>query len=62
MKTLTVINFIVLPLELITFIFGMHALGAPLEQNPNAFWIIMAAMLGIGGLMTTLLARKRWLF
>ena len=62
MKTLTVINFIVLPLELTTFIFSMHALGTPLEQNPNAFWIIMATMLCIGGLMTTLLARKRWLF
>jgi len=62
MKTLTVITFVVLPLELITFIFGMHALGTPLEQNPNAFWIILSVMFGIGGLMIVFLARKRWLF
>jgi len=62
MKTLTVITFSVLPLELITLIFGMHAAGTPLEQNPHAFWIIIAFMLGIVGCMTLLFARKRWLF
>lgn len=62
MKTLTVVNFIFLPLELIAFVFGMHALGTPLESNPNAFWIIMAFMLGIIGIMTIYFARKRWIF
>lgn len=62
MKTLTVITFIFLPLELITFVFGMHALGAPLEQNQNAFWIIVASMLAIGVLITFFLARKKWIF
>jgi len=61
MKTLTVITFIVLPLELITFVFSMHALGTPLEQNPNAFWIILAAMIGVGGLMMFFIVRRRWL-
>ncbi len=62
MKTLTVITFIFLPLELITFVFGMHALGTPLEQNPNAFWIISGSMLAIGLCITLFLARKRWIF
>lgn len=62
MKTLTVITFIFLPLELITFVFGIHALGTPLEQNPNAFWIITGSMLIIGILITFFLARKRWIF
>lgn len=62
MKTLTVANFIFLPLELTAFVFGMHALGTPLENNPNAFWIIMAVMLGIIGIMTVYFARKRWIF
>ena len=62
MKTLTVITFIFLPLELITFIFSMHALGTPLEENPNAFWIISGTMLAIGLLITLFLARKRWIF
>ncbi len=61
MKTLTVITFIFLPLELITFVFGMHALGAPLEQNPDAFWIITGSMFVIGVCITLFVAKKRWL-
>ncbi len=62
MKTLTVITFSVLPLELIALVFGMHALGTPLEQDPNAFWIIIIVMLGIVAFMTLFFARKRWIF
>ena len=62
MKTLTVITFVVLPMELVTFVFGMHALGTPLAENPNEFWIILATMISLGGFMTLFLARKRWLF
>jgi Mg2+ and Co2+ transporter CorA len=61
MKTLTVITFIFLPLELITFIFGMHEKGTPLENNPNAFWIILGTMLVVGILITIFSARKRWI-
>lgn len=62
MKTLTVVNFIFLPLELTAFIFGMHALGTPLEHNPNAFWLIIAFMVGIIGILTIYFAKKRWIF
>ncbi|MHB0865810.1 MAG: magnesium transporter CorA family protein [Minisyncoccota bacterium] len=62
MKALTTITVLVLPLELIAFIFGMHALGTPLENDPNAFWIILAIMLGTSGLMIVSFARKHWLF
>lgn len=62
MKTLTVITFSVLPLELIALVFGMHMLGTPLEQNPNAFWIIIAIMASIGGCMVLFFAKKRWIF
>ena len=61
MKTLTVITFGVLPLELIALIFGMHELGTPLEHNPEAFWIVLAFMFAIGGLMMLFFARRRWL-
>lgn len=61
MKTLTVITFGVMPLELIALIFGMHELGTPFETNPNAFWIILAIMLGVGGFMMLFFARRRWL-
>lgn len=62
MKTLTVITFSVLPLELVALVFGMHALGTPLEQNPNAFWIIIALMMATAGIMMFFFARKRWIF
>lgn len=61
MKTLTVITFGVLPLELIALIFGMHELGTPLENNPDAFWIVLVFMFGIGGLMMLFFSRRRWL-
>lgn len=62
MKTLTVITFIFLPLELITFVYGMHAPGTPLEQNPDAFWIILASMAFVGICVTLFLSRKKWIF
>ena len=61
MKTLTVMTFSVLPLELITLVFGMHMPGTPLEQNPDAFLIILAIMFSIAVLMVLFFARKRWL-
>ncbi|MBI3572181.1 hypothetical protein HY091_01435 [Candidatus Kaiserbacteria bacterium] len=61
MKTLTVISFIVLPLELITFTFGMGVPGTPLVNNPNAFWIILAIMLATVACMAFFFTRKRWL-
>lgn len=61
MKTLTVITFIFLPLEFITFVFGMHMPGTPLEQNPDAFLLITTSMFGIAVLLLLFLARKRWL-
>jgi magnesium transporter len=60
MKTLTVITFIFLPLELITFVFGMHMPGTPLEGNPDAFLIIMVVMFTIAVFMAIFLAKKRW--
>lgn len=61
MKTLTVITFIFLPLELITFVYGMHAPGTPLKDNPNAFWLILGTMGIVGALVTLFLIRKRWI-
>ena len=61
MKTLTVITVLLLPLQLITFIFGMHAHGTPLEQDPNAFWIILTIMLIVSALTAAFFIKRRWL-
>lgn len=62
MKTLTTITVIVLPLELIAFVFGMHLPGTPLDQNPNAFSFVMIFMLGTVVLSTVYFTWKRWIF
>ncbi len=62
MKTLTIMTVAVLPLELIAFIFGMHLPGTPLENNPNAFILVMAGMFGITLCTALYFAWKRWLF
>ena len=62
MKTLTIITVIMLPLEVIAVTFGMHAQGAPFENDLNAFWIIIMIMAGIAGSMILFFTRKRWIF
>lgn len=62
MKTLTVVSFIFLPLELVALIFAMDVPGIPLTDNPDGFWIIMLVMFGIVCCMTFFFARKRWIF
>lgn len=62
MKTLTIVNFVFLPLGLISWIFAMRTEGMPLVGSPNAFWIVLALMLGIALSLVALFAKKRWLF
>ncbi|MFZ1075787.1 MAG: CorA family divalent cation transporter [Minisyncoccia bacterium] len=62
MKTLTVITFGVLPLELVALVFGMHLQGTPFEQNPDSFWIILGIMFAIALTMLLVFAKKRWIF
>jgi magnesium transporter len=61
MKNLTVINFILLPLGLISWIFSMRTEGMPLIDHPNAFWIVLGMMVAVALGMTIYFARKKWL-
>ena len=61
MKTLTVINFIFLPLGLISWIFAMRTEGMPIIDSPDAFWIVIGIMFGVSLLLALFFARKRWL-
>lgn len=61
MKTLTVVTFIVLPLTLIAAVFQMNVPGAPLMDNPHAFWIILACMIAISTTFGVVTIRRGWL-
>lgn len=63
MKTLTVITFIILPLELIASLFAMDTVGGmPFRSDPNGFWIVTGLMILIGLVLTLFFAIKRWIF
>ena len=50
----------VLPLTLIASIFGMNV-GVPGEGSIAAFWVIVAAMVGLLGGMLAFFKRRGWL-
>lgn len=60
MKILTLISSIVLPLTLLTGIYGMNVL-LPLSNSNSSFWIILLIMLGIGGGMVAYFKKKKWM-
>ena len=60
MRILTVISVIMLPLSLISSIYGMNV-GLPLDRYPWAFGPIIAVMLLIAGGMLYLFRKRGWL-
>lgn len=48
MKTLTVLSFIVMPLSIITGIFGMNTVHIPIVGSAYDFWIVIGLMIAIG--------------
>lgn len=61
MKTLTTVNFIFLPLGLISWTFAMRTEGMPFIDSPNAFWIVLGIMFTVAVLLITFFIRRRWL-
>lgn len=61
MKTLTVITFIYLPINLIIAIFTMHANGTPFWNHPNVFYIIMTMCFITLLVMIQIAKKKKWL-
>lgn len=61
MKVLTVFSVVVLPLAILSQVFGMNTSSLPLQDDPRGFWIITAAM--TLGMITFFIyfKRKRWL-
>jgi magnesium transporter len=60
LQVLTLFSVLLLPLTLVASIFGMNV-RVPGEQKIEAFWIIIAAMVGMLGGMLYYFRRRRWL-
>jgi Mg2+ and Co2+ transporter CorA len=61
MRALTALTAIFLPLNLITGVFGMNFATMPLLANPAVFWLAIAAMASIVGVLGLVFWRKRYL-
>jgi magnesium transporter len=62
MKTLTTVNFIFLPLGLISWTFAMRTEGMPFIDSPYAYWIVLGIMLCVALILTAFFIKRRWLF
>jgi len=60
MKQLTIIATIMMPLTLISGIFGMN-LGFPGKEGAPGFWIVMFVMLAIGAAMLVWFRKREWI-
>ena len=60
LRVLTVVTVILLPLTLITGIFGMNV-HFPGFEGTTAFWVILAFMIGLALGLTAFFSLKRWL-
>ncbi|MEK7628179.1 MAG: magnesium transporter CorA family protein [Patescibacteria group bacterium] len=61
MKVLTLFTAIILPLSLITSIFGMNFTHIPYAANPQAFYWLIAGMVASTILMIVYFRNKKWL-
>lgn len=61
MKTLTILSVIILPLTLLTGIFGMNAVHMPLVSNTFGFWQILSIMFTGLIIMILYFKKKRWI-
>ncbi len=60
MKRLTVMSFIILPLTLITGIFGMNVESMPLVSEKDAFFVVLFIMVATVAIFVGFFKFKRW--
>jgi len=60
MKILTIISSFILPLSLITGLYGMNVI-LPIQNNPYSFAIIMVIMVALAGSMFFYFKMKKWI-
>lgn len=60
MRVLTVISVVMLPLTLVSGIYGMN-IQLPLNEHPSAFIVVIGLMLAIATLMLVYFRRRKWI-
>ena len=58
---LTIFSAVILPLTLISSIWGMNHRAMPLRDNPDDFWILIGIMAAVAALLLLYFRKKRWL-
>ena len=61
MRILTVFSVIMLPLTLISSVYGMNIAGLPFADHPQSFWIVNGFMLVTAAVMLIYFRRRKWL-
>ncbi|MBI4569009.1 MAG: magnesium/cobalt transporter CorA [Planctomycetes bacterium] len=61
MRVLTVITTLMMPLTLITGVYGMNFEALPGRDHPLGFWLTIAAMLATAGAMLAWFRRRGWI-
>jgi len=56
---LTVFTVVVLPINIISGLFGMNVGGVPLNQHENGFWIVVGIVVALTAIGTWLVLRRR---
>lgn len=60
-KKLTVLGFVILPLNLIAWIFAMRVEGLPFINHPNGFILVSLLMIACATVALTYVKHKKWL-
>lgn len=61
MRTLTIFAAVLLPLSVIAGIYGMNLPVWPSGENPLSFWVVVGAMVALGGGFLWYFKRRGWL-
>ena len=61
MKQLTILGAVILPLTIISQLFGMSIDFFPFKNNPNAFWIILTMMFTVALVVLVYVRHKKWI-
>ena len=60
-KILTVFTAIILPLSLLTSIYGMNIIHLPFADHPMAFWWLLGGMISATAIMLLFFRRRNWI-